>query len=49
VRAYELGLWETASALAAEIGLPADRVAAIYTEAVQWAAEQVAPNVTRAA
>lgn len=49
VEAYELGLWESASQLAAQLGVPADRVAAIYTDAVQYAAEQLAPNGLKAA
>jgi EAL and modified HD-GYP domain-containing signal transduction protein len=41
VEAYELGLWESASELAHKLGLPADRIPTIYTEAVTWAAEQL--------
>jgi EAL and modified HD-GYP domain-containing signal transduction protein len=49
VEAYELGLWEQATELAHGLGVAPDRISAIYTDAVRWAAEQVAPNATKAA
>jgi c-di-GMP phosphodiesterase len=49
VEAYELGLWEQAADLGQQLGIPADRIPTIYTEAVQWAAEQLAPNALKAA
>jgi EAL and modified HD-GYP domain-containing signal transduction protein len=49
VEAYELGLWEQAADLGKQLGVPADRIATIYTDAVQWASEQLAPNALKAA
>ena len=49
VEAYELGLWEQANALAQQLGVAEDRVATIYTDAVKWASEQLAPNALKAA
>ena len=49
VEAYELGLWEQATALGTQLGVEPDRIPSIYTDAVQWAAEQFEPNARRAA
>jgi EAL and modified HD-GYP domain-containing signal transduction protein len=49
VEAYELGLWEQAAQLSEQLGVPPDRLATIYTDAVKYAAEQLAPNALKAA
>lgn len=49
VEAYELGLWEQATDLAKGLGVAPDRIPAIYTDAVKWAADQLAPNAKKAA
>ena len=49
VEAYELGLWEQAADLAKQLGVPPERIATIYTDAVKYAAEQLAPNALKAA
>ena len=49
VEAYELGLWEQATALGTQLGVEPDRIPSIYTDAVQWAAEQFEPNARKAA
>jgi EAL and modified HD-GYP domain-containing signal transduction protein len=49
VEAYELGLWEQATDLAKGLGVAPDRISAIYTDAVRWAAEQLSPNAAKAA
>jgi len=49
VEAYELGLWEQATALATQLGVAPDRISTIYTDAVRWAAEQLSPNAAKAA
>jgi c-di-GMP phosphodiesterase len=49
VEAYELGLWEQATDLAKQLGVPPERISTIYTDAVKWAAEQLAPNAAKAA
>jgi EAL and modified HD-GYP domain-containing signal transduction protein len=41
VESYELGLWEAAGEAAGRIGLAGDALPAIYTESVQWAADQM--------
>jgi EAL and modified HD-GYP domain-containing signal transduction protein len=48
VEAYELGLWEQAGALGQQLGIPSERIAEIYTEAVKYATEQLAPNAKAA-
>jgi EAL and modified HD-GYP domain-containing signal transduction protein len=49
VEAYELGLWEQAADLAKQLGVAEDKIATIYTDAVKYAAEQLAPNALKAA
>jgi c-di-GMP phosphodiesterase len=49
VEAYELGLWEQAGALGKQLGVPEDRISSIYTDAVKFATEQLAPNALKAA
>jgi EAL and modified HD-GYP domain-containing signal transduction protein len=49
VEAYELGLWEQAAELGKQLGVPADQIPTIYTDAVRWASEQLAPNALKAA
>jgi EAL and modified HD-GYP domain-containing signal transduction protein len=49
VEAYELGLWEQAGALGQQLGIPSDKISEIYTEAVRYASEQLAPNALKAA
>jgi EAL and modified HD-GYP domain-containing signal transduction protein len=49
VEAYELGLWEQAGEIAKQLGVEPDRISTIYTDAVKWAAEQLAPNAAKAA
>ncbi len=49
VEAYELGLWEQAADLGAQLGVPPSRISEIYTDAVKWATEQLSPNVLKAA
>jgi hypothetical protein len=49
VEAYELGLWEQAGALGKQLGVPEDRIASIYTDAVRFATDQLAPNALKAA
>ena len=49
VEAYELGLWEQAADLGNQLGVPANRISEIYTDAVKWASEQLAPNARKAA
>jgi EAL and modified HD-GYP domain-containing signal transduction protein len=49
VEAYELGLWEQAGALGQQLGVPAERIPEIYTDAVKYATEQLAPNALKAA
>jgi EAL and modified HD-GYP domain-containing signal transduction protein len=49
VEAYELGLWEQAGALGESLGVPAERISEIYTDAVKYATEQLAPNALKAA
>ncbi|MCC6317985.1 MAG: HDOD domain-containing protein [Gemmatimonadaceae bacterium] len=41
VESYELGLWESASEAGARIGLDAAHLPTLYSECVQWAAEQM--------
>jgi EAL and modified HD-GYP domain-containing signal transduction protein len=41
VESYELGLWEAAAEAAGRIGHAGEALPAIYTESVQWAAEQM--------
>jgi EAL and modified HD-GYP domain-containing signal transduction protein len=41
VESYELGLWEAAGEAAEKIGLEKEKLPAIYSESVQWAAEQM--------
>jgi c-di-GMP phosphodiesterase len=48
-RAPQLGLWEQAAELGKQLGVPADRIPTIYTDAVRWASEQLAPNASKAA
>jgi c-di-GMP phosphodiesterase len=49
VEAYELGLWEQAGALGAQLGVPAEKIAEIYTDAVKYATDQLSPNALKAA
>lgn len=49
VEAYELGLWEQTAELAKQLGVEPDRISTIYTDAVRWAAEHLAPNAAKAA
>jgi EAL and modified HD-GYP domain-containing signal transduction protein len=49
VEAYELGLWEQAAELGKQLGVPESQIAQIYTDAVKWATEQLAPNARKAA
>lgn len=43
--AYELGLWEAAAEAAGEMGLEASLLPAMYSDAVNWASEQLPPTV----
>ena len=49
VEAYELGLWEQAADLGKQLGVPETQISQIYTDAVKWASEQLAPNARKAA
>jgi EAL and modified HD-GYP domain-containing signal transduction protein len=49
VEAYELGLWEQATALGKDLGVAPDRISSIYTDAVKWATDQLSPAALKAA
>jgi hypothetical protein len=49
VEAYELGLWEQAGALGKQLGVPEEKLSSIYTDAVKFAPEQLAPQSLKAA
>ncbi|MEP7345667.1 MAG: HDOD domain-containing protein [Gemmatimonadaceae bacterium] len=47
IESYELGLWESATELAAGMGVPPEKLAELFTEALRWAEEQIPTGKAR--